>query len=200
MKSSRKPLYIHARNVIIFLISAYIVLSFLRLFEPSARAMLNLPEEHLDIDNANPVLLELALTPKDFSDEYRWYYQSLTGYERGATSELGGHYRGYRFDIFQSVSKYNQDLFWTKDGDFQYLSGPVALSGVHNLQEIGVADFQKTECLFDLDDRITCRMGIGDSDIGMELEINYHNQDDKNAMKRILNLVIDTIGEKLKSP
>ena len=191
--------FIYVRNVIIFLISAYVIFVFLRLFAIPMRAMLDLPEEHLQIDNVNPVLLKLALTPEDFPDEYRWYYRSLTGYEEEATSRLGGYYRGYRFDIFQNVSKYNQNLFWTKDSDTPVFNGPVALNSVHNLNGIGVVDFQKTECLFDLEDKVTCRLNIGASNVSMELEINCYEHNNINVTKSILNLIVDTIAEKLKS-
>jgi hypothetical protein len=199
MRTSMRPAFIYARNVIIFLISAYVIFGFLRLFTIPMRAMLNLPEEHLQIDSANPALLKLTLTPDDFPAEYRWYYRSLTGYDEEATSRLGGYYSGYRFDIFQSISKYNQNLFWAKDGDTPIFNGPVALNSVHDLSGIGVVDFQKTECQFDLDDKVTCQLNIGASNTGMVLEINYYEQDNINGMKSILNFIIDEIAEKLQS-
>ncbi|HLO13223.1 MAG TPA: hypothetical protein VK206_00225, partial [Anaerolineales bacterium] len=65
-------------------------------------------------------------------------------------------------------------------------------------QGAGRADFQDTECLFNLDDTIICRVKIRDADTAFELEINYDERRNVEAMENILNSVLDAIVKKLK--
>lgn len=194
-----KPSYRYARNVIVFLFMVFAVCSLLALLVKPIRAMLNLPEQQIRIDNANPLFVELTLIPTDFSNEYHWYYQSLTGYASGSTSMLVGYYNYRKITVHQSISKYEQIPFRSEESGIHFIGKPGAFNNVYDLQKAGVADFLKTECLFNLDDTIICRIDISKSNIVFDVEINYGKPGDIEGMESILNSVLNAIADKFKS-
>jgi hypothetical protein len=163
------------------------------------RALLNLPEKQYYLVDANPELIRLVLEPEDFSIEFGWFLHWVAGSEYGATSILDGYYSHQRLSIIQSVYLYGEPQVWDKPGGIQFLGKSGVLGSVRNLEDENLVDFQKAECLFNLDDTIICRVNIGNSDIGYELEINYGKQGDIAGIERILNVIFDAMDDKLNS-
>ncbi|HLO31603.1 MAG TPA: hypothetical protein VK249_20795 [Anaerolineales bacterium] len=188
----------YIRNIITFLLYALAILGLLGLFANRIRAALNFPERDVVVENKDSTLLQLLLMPADFSDQFSWYRQWIGQSGLGATSMLGGYYNQYKLDIIQGVFTYEEPPIWGKEGGIRFLGMPDALNDVHDLQGAGRADFQDTECLFNLDDTIICRVKIRDADTAFELEINYDERRNVEAMENILNSVLDAIVKKLK--
>ncbi len=188
----------YVRNIIIFLLCAFAILSLLGLSANRIRAALDFPERQVSVENEDSTLLQLLLLPADFSDHFGWYWQRIGQSGPRATSMLGGYYNQYKLDIIQSVFTYEEPPIWGIESGIQFLGRPDALESVHNLQDDGMVDFQNTECLFNLDDTIVCHMKIRDADTAFDLEINYYERRNVDAMENILNSILDAIAKKLK--
>ena len=193
-----KSTFTYVRNVIIFLLCVYAVVGLLGLSANRIRALLNLPQQDFYIKNANLDLLQSLLMPSDFSDDFGWYSQHINGFERSASTFLGGYYNHYKLTIYYRVRRHEESPVLNTDSEIKFWGEPDALNNVRDLRKTGFANFQEVDCAFKMDDTVTCSMTIASANNVFDLEINYEKPGDIDGMVSILNQIIGIIEGKVE--
>ena len=183
---------------LLIVIAFCLLVSVIAVYQGQIRAALHLTEKVVSVEDPNSPLLKLLLVPDDFPDQFGWYWQRIGQSGDGASAALDGYYGFHKVHIYQHVGKFEQPPIRKIDAGVHFLGDLATLDGIYDLQAAGIADFHGTRCAFNLDDTVGCKVRVDRSKNTIEMDIDYGEPGNVDAMEKILNVVTAILEGKLK--
>jgi hypothetical protein len=181
------------------IVSLLAIIIYLTIFqEKRMRAVLDIPEERILVDNSSSRLLALLISEADFSNDFRWYLFSVTQYsnpvrteliEEGATTIMVGYYKDGQVQMINSIKSYSVNPLWEAIDLRENFPGET----YDNLPIIGVekaSSLQSVNCGHFADKTSRCVVVVSLHNIVFRLDMLIERYIDTDTIRDILDPIM----------